>query len=527
MGIRKPAEKGIGMKAAKFFCALIIVLVCADGIVSAFNSPELVMGFEVPADWSSTTPGVTLGTSSTHTEGSASLSVHPSSSNGWTPLLSLPLGTLAAMSPTVAIDIMLPTQQANPNWLGAVQMYISCPTHNIYNAYLAEVELTGKPLGVWNTLTFPLTGSEAASLLASGYSDLTFTVVLNVAVPTSGIYLFDNLKFLPVTASGCVGQPNGTLCTDGSACTQIDSCRGGVCVGSSPLICDDNNPCTADRCDVTLGCVHSPISCNLRNGRIEAESFDAQNGIAASPTFVTPINASAWVQFNNVNFGSPGTTGRFEAMLLGAANDRHVELHLDSPNGTLVADLLTLLSDPVAPTPQSIDFITAVSGVHNVVVVFKTTDAGSLDWFQLEKALGSDSIATFPPDFHHSNPGQGFPTNVSAATEAPDDIPNPGWIMRTSPLSLPDGQSRVMGIQTDRTAGVVAQARWAGPAGNVTISLLNGQGQILATNTSMAVQGGGTAFVGANAIPAQQIGVMLTNHSGVALNINIRVEAVR
>lgn len=514
------------MRAARFIGALLIIWLCAADVASAFNSPALVLGFEAAANWSTTTPGVTIGSSTTHTQGTAALSVRPSNSNGWTPLVSVPLATLPSISPTVAIDVMLPTQQANPYWLGAVQMYITCPSHNIYNAYLAQVELTGKPLAVWNTLTFPVPGSLTTSLLQSGYSDLTFTVVLNVAVP-AGIYLFDNLRFVPVGAGGCSGQPNGTLCSDGSACTLADSCSAGACVGSNPLICDDGNPCTADSCDAVLGCVHSPSACNLRTGRIEAESFDAQNGVSVGPTAVTALNASAWVQFNNVDFGTPGTTGRFEAMLLGAAEDRHVELHLDSPTGTLVADLLTLSSDPVAPASQSIDFITPVSGTHTAVVVFKSTDAGSLDWFQLQPAIGTGSIASHPPGFQHSNPGQGFPTNVGVSGEAPEDIPNSGWSQLTSPMHLNPGQTKVVGVQVSGTSDFRAEGRWAGPAGNVTMSLVGGaQGQTLATGTSVPILGGGIVFAGAPAVPAQQIGILLTNNGSDALDINVRVEAV-
>ena len=56
----------------------------------------------------------------------------------------------------------------------------------------------------------------------------------------------------------CAGAANGTPCTDGeSACTPIDTCQGGVCVGT-PLNCDDGNPCTLDSCSPGLGCQNTP-----------------------------------------------------------------------------------------------------------------------------------------------------------------------------------------------------------------------------------------------------------------------------
>jgi hypothetical protein len=37
-----------------------------------------------------------------------------------------------------------------------------------------------------------------------------------------------------------------------------DVCAGGSCRPGTPLACDDGNPCTADACDPSLGCVRSP-----------------------------------------------------------------------------------------------------------------------------------------------------------------------------------------------------------------------------------------------------------------------------
>src|SRR5256885_4470 len=59
----------------------------------------------------------------------------------------------------------------------------------------------------------------------------------------------------------------GAACDDGNACTRGDSCNAdGRCVGE-PLVCNDDNPCTADAC-VDGQCVFSPTvgaSCNDGN----------------------------------------------------------------------------------------------------------------------------------------------------------------------------------------------------------------------------------------------------------------------
>ena len=226
--------------------------------VSALTASGDVMGFENASDWSSTTPGVVIGLSSTHTQGASSLAVTPSPSQTSNPINSVALSTLAA-SPTLAIDLMLPTKQPNPYWFGAVQLYITCPSHNVYNDYLADVELTGMAVGVWNTLTFPLPLNNPspngllANLLASGYSDLTFTVVLNVPMP-AGTYLFDNLRFVPVGATGCGGQPNGTSCNDSNACTSGETCQAGACVPGSTVTCAASDQChQAGQCNPQTG----------------------------------------------------------------------------------------------------------------------------------------------------------------------------------------------------------------------------------------------------------------------------------
>jgi hypothetical protein len=59
----------------------------------------------------------------------------------------------------------------------------------------------------------------------------------------------------------CPGQPDGTPCEDGNACTTGDTCAGGVCgAGAGTLSCDDGSGCTTDTCYPASGCVHTPVS---------------------------------------------------------------------------------------------------------------------------------------------------------------------------------------------------------------------------------------------------------------------------
>ena len=59
---------------------------------------------------------------------------------------------------------------------------------------------------------------------------------------------------------GCVFSSNSGPCQDGDVCTTQDSCEQGVCVGGPALLCDDGNPCTEDSCDADVGCTAAPLS---------------------------------------------------------------------------------------------------------------------------------------------------------------------------------------------------------------------------------------------------------------------------
>src|SRR5262249_54585099 len=57
---------------------------------------------------------------------------------------------------------------------------------------------------------------------------------------------------------GCVHTNNANACDDGDACTTNDRCSEGGCLGGPPPNCDDANPCTDDSCISSSGCAHAP-----------------------------------------------------------------------------------------------------------------------------------------------------------------------------------------------------------------------------------------------------------------------------
>ena len=60
--------------------------------------------------------------------------------------------------------------------------------------------------------------------------------------------------------------PNGAPCSDGNACTQVDSCQGGACTGSSPVVCMAQDQChEAGVCNPSSGACSNPAKANGSN----------------------------------------------------------------------------------------------------------------------------------------------------------------------------------------------------------------------------------------------------------------------
>ena len=62
-----------------------------------------------------------------------------------------------------------------------------------------------------------------------------------------------------VASKACKHTNNGASCDDGNPCIQDGLCSAGVCGAGKPVNCDDANPCTIDGCGPT-GCRHVPQS---------------------------------------------------------------------------------------------------------------------------------------------------------------------------------------------------------------------------------------------------------------------------
>jgi hypothetical protein len=170
-----------------------------------------VLGFESPtADWQIVWNGPgTLSNSTTVTQGQQALAVN---AHGYVPIQSVPISSLGTrIGDVISYDMRLPSDQPDPNWWGATQLYVSIPSLGLNNAYVGQIELTGRAVDEWFTVSQALS-PDLQGKLAGTYEDLTFMIVVNVPSSATGTYLVDNLRLSglpPVGGAGGGGSAGG------------------------------------------------------------------------------------------------------------------------------------------------------------------------------------------------------------------------------------------------------------------------------------------------------------------------------
>ena len=113
---------------------------------------------------------------------------------GYMPINSNPfVASGLTLNSAVSVDLFIPNNQPNQFYLGALQMYLTCPSVNAFNEYIGQVELTGKPQNAYSTLRFPLP-SQVTNTLKQGASDCSWGFALN-ANQTNRTWILDNLRF--------------------------------------------------------------------------------------------------------------------------------------------------------------------------------------------------------------------------------------------------------------------------------------------------------------------------------------------
>jgi hypothetical protein len=173
------------------------------------TSAAAAFGFESLTGWTISSGTPTLG--APRTQGQRALQL--AGPVNFTTITSAPTALTAAdIAPLtqpggfVAVDLALPTQQANPNWFGATQMYVSCEARGVYNQYLGQVELTGRRLGNFQTYRFAVPAFVQQQLAGHACSNFSLTLVLNVPSAGTGTYRVDNLRFKSASDPSSTGN---------------------------------------------------------------------------------------------------------------------------------------------------------------------------------------------------------------------------------------------------------------------------------------------------------------------------------
>ena len=156
------------------------------------SAQQMLFGFEDPEPWKSSQANLSL-SEGRHTQGCFGLAV---AGSGYMVVTGATFASpVAGATNKLGLDVFIPTGQPNPYWLGAVQLYASCPSGNLNNAYVGQVELTGKPVGAFSTLVYSIS-PYIGQVLAQPHTDCFFSIAVNVN-PTPTPVVLDNLRFVP------------------------------------------------------------------------------------------------------------------------------------------------------------------------------------------------------------------------------------------------------------------------------------------------------------------------------------------
>ncbi len=91
-------------------------------------------------------------------------------------------------------------------------------------------------------------------------------------------------------------------------------------------------------------------------------------------------NNGSWIQYNSVDFGKKLKSVQLNAK---SENGGALEIHLDKADGQLVSEVTVPKSQEMKITEAKISKIKP--GIHNLVVVQKSTNPVEVDWIQFSK----------------------------------------------------------------------------------------------------------------------------------------------
>jgi hypothetical protein len=173
----------------------------AEGVAKLSSNAYGVLGFESPSNWSLTAgPGVVLASSTTHSQGIASLAVN---AKGTIVVRSAAVSVGSAITADIAVDVQIPSHPTL-GWTGSAALYGECASTGLAKTSWGSRTLVGLPSGKFSTLGFKVPAASLAKL-TSGCQDLRLSVALTVPSNSTGNYLLDNVQLGgPATQTGCL-----------------------------------------------------------------------------------------------------------------------------------------------------------------------------------------------------------------------------------------------------------------------------------------------------------------------------------
>src|SRR5207244_2437656 len=91
-------------------------------------------------------------------------------------------------------------------------------------------------------------------------------------------------------------KPNGSVCTDGDACTQTDTCQAGACVGTNPVVCAALDKChVAGTCNPASGVCSNPdkpngSDCTDGNACTQTDTCQAGTCVGTNPVVCAALD---------------------------------------------------------------------------------------------------------------------------------------------------------------------------------------------------------------------------------------------
>lgn len=160
--------------------------------------------------------------------------------------------------------------------------------------------------------------------------------------------------------------------------------------------------------------------------RIPATGYSQLNGnvaIGCGASCLSQLDGGSWVKYGGVNFGSGATSVNLDIASTGIQT---LELHLDSPSGTLIGTQVVQNSGGATNYITQRTVVTGASGTHDLYLVVPGTQTGvaNLDWL----SFGQASYST-TGNIALNKPATGS-SNDDPSDDAPfgdDGNPNTRW----------------------------------------------------------------------------------------------------